>query len=118
MATDLAPPTTSPAPAGHPLAGRSDDLGIDRAFVLMLARVPFIAAGFVLAAWLGHLAAPAAPVVLLCLGMILAAVIDGWMFKVPNWLTLPLILSGWGIGLLHNLGVAVGPGPIESAEHL
>jgi prepilin peptidase CpaA len=24
-----------------------------------------------------------------------AAVIDGWALKVPNWLTYPLILSGW-----------------------
>ena len=34
--------------------------------------------------------------------MIVAAVIDGWKFKVPNWLTLPLVLSGWAIGLLHD----------------
>jgi prepilin peptidase CpaA len=24
-----------------------------------------------------------------------AAVIDGWMLKVPNWLTFPMIASGW-----------------------
>jgi prepilin peptidase CpaA len=37
--------------------------------------------------------------------MVLAAVIDGWAFKVPNWLTLSMVLSGWLIGLLHTFGV-------------
>ena len=27
--------------------------------------------------------------------LIVAAVIDGWLLKVPNWLTLPLVFSGW-----------------------
>lgn len=27
--------------------------------------------------------------------LIVAAVIDGWMLKVPNWLTYPMIFSGW-----------------------
>jgi prepilin peptidase CpaA len=27
--------------------------------------------------------------------LIVAAVIDGWKLKVPNWITLPLVLSGW-----------------------
>jgi prepilin peptidase CpaA len=64
---------------------------------------------FVFAAWAGHQVWAYAPVVLLCVGMIAAAVIDGLLFKVPNWLTLPLVLSGWGIGLLHGLGVEIGP---------
>src|SRR5438105_4654911 len=34
--------------------------------------------------------------------MIVAAVIDGWKLKVPNWLTLPVILRGWLFGLLHT----------------
>jgi prepilin peptidase CpaA len=42
--------------------------------------------------------------------MILAAVIDGWAFKVPNWLTLSLVLSGWGLGLLHSFNVQVDSG--------
>jgi prepilin peptidase CpaA len=42
--------------------------------------------------------------------MVLAAVIDGWAFKVPNWLTLSLVLSGWGLGLLHTLNVHVDAG--------
>ena len=40
--------------------------------------------------------------------MIVAAVIDGWKLKVPNWLTFPLILGGWLLGLLHNFGLLEG----------
>jgi prepilin peptidase CpaA len=36
--------------------------------------------------------------------MIAAAVIDWWKFKVPNWLTFPIIISGWLLGLLHQFG--------------
>ena len=50
------------------------------------------------------------PVLVISFGMILAAVIDGWKFKVPNWLTLSLVLSGWLLGLLHDCGVAVDAG--------
>jgi prepilin peptidase CpaA len=49
--------------------------------------------------------------------LVLAAVIDGWKLKVPNWLTFPLIIGGWiystaywgwtGLGL-SLLGTAVG----------
>ena len=102
--------STQTTPA-KPLA---EDLGIDRAFVLMLARLPLIAVGLVVAAWIGQRMSPYAPVVMLCAAMILAAVIDGWKFKVPNWLTLSLILAGWGIGLLNGLGVTIGPGPVNS----
>jgi prepilin peptidase CpaA len=44
------------------------------------------------------------PLTFVCLAMIVAAVIDGWKLKVPNWLTFPLVLSGWLLGLTHNLG--------------
>ena len=27
--------------------------------------------------------------------LVVAAVIDGWQLRVPNWITLPLIVSGW-----------------------
>src|SRR5207237_569301 len=81
----------------------------------MLARVPIFAAGWVLAAWLGQQLSPAVPVVLLCGGMILAAVIDGVKFKVPNWLPLSLILGGWGLGCFNSSGLAVGPGPVAPA---
>lgn len=42
------------------------------------------------------------PILVVCLGMIAAAGIDWWKFKVPNRLTFPLILSGWVLGLLNN----------------
>jgi prepilin peptidase CpaA len=45
------------------------------------------------------------PLLFIGVAMIVAAAIDGWKLKVPNWLTFPLILSGWLIGLLGNLGV-------------
>jgi prepilin peptidase CpaA len=35
------------------------------------------------------------PVLLLCALLITAAVIDFWKLKVPNWLTFPMIFSGW-----------------------
>ena len=27
--------------------------------------------------------------------LVVAAVIDGWKLKVPNWITFPMILTGW-----------------------
>jgi prepilin peptidase CpaA len=85
---------------------------------MQLARVPFIAVGWVLAALLSHViwaqVSPGStnygPLVVVCFGMVLAAVIDGWAFKVPNWLTLSLVLSGWALGLLHTLGVPIDAG--------
>jgi prepilin peptidase CpaA len=50
------------------------------------------------------------PLLFVCAAMIAAAVIDGWKLKVPNWLTFPLILSGWLLGLLHNFGLLAGSG--------
>jgi prepilin peptidase CpaA len=44
------------------------------------------------------------PLLFVCAAMVVAAVIDGWKFKVPNWLTFPLVISGWAYGLCHNLG--------------
>jgi len=110
--------STATTPDTHPAsAAAPDDLGIDRAFLMQMARIPFIALGWILAAFLAHqlwaAVAPSpnyAPVVLVCVGMVLAAVIDGWAFKVPNWLTLSLCLSGWGLGLLHTLHVPVDAG--------
>lgn len=48
------------------------------------------------------------PLWLICAGMIAAAVIDWWKFKVPNKLTFPLIIGGWLLGLLHTCGLAYG----------
>lgn len=44
------------------------------------------------------------PLLFVCLAMVVAAVIDGWKLKVPNWLTLPLIVTGWILGLVHTCG--------------
>jgi len=35
------------------------------------------------------------PVWVVSVTLIVAAVIDGWALKVPNWITLPMIASGW-----------------------
>src|SRR4051794_39097274 len=56
---------------------------------------------FILAHW---------PLWFICVAMIVAAVIDGWKLKVPNWLTFPLVLSGWALGLAHNFGWLEGSG--------
>src|SRR5271156_4100429 len=45
------------------------------------------------------------PLTFVCVAMIFAAVIDGWKLKVPNWLTFPLVLSGWLLGVLHTCNV-------------
>jgi len=55
------------------------------------------------------------PLWFLSLAMIVAAVIDGWKLKVPNWLTFPLILSGWLLGLLHDIGLLSGVGGIGAS---
>jgi len=44
------------------------------------------------------------PLWFICVAMIASAVIDWWMFKVPNWLTFPVIISGWIFGLIHTFG--------------
>ena len=44
----------------------------------------------------------AAAAIVMTLG--LAAIIDGWAFKVPNWLTLSMVVSGWLLGLLTLRG--------------
>ncbi len=38
------------------------------------------------------------PIWLLSVILIVAAIIDGWMLKVPNWLTFPLVFAGWAAG--------------------
>jgi len=48
------------------------------------------------------------PVQVICVGMIAAAVIDWWKFKVPNKLTFPLIISGWVLGLVNYFGPFAG----------
>src|SRR5438128_12107506 len=50
------------------------------------------------------------PLMFVCAAMIVAAVIDGWKLKVPNWLTFPLVVSGWLFALCHNFGWLPGSG--------
>jgi prepilin peptidase CpaA len=50
------------------------------------------------------------PLTVVCTGMIAAAVIDWWKFKVPNKLTFPLILSGWLLGFLNYFDLLPGGG--------
>jgi prepilin peptidase CpaA len=57
------------------------------------------------------------PVHFICAGMIAAAVIDWWKFKVPNKLTFPLIFSGWALGLANNIGLgACEHNPVTGAD--
>src|SRR5215467_4057429 len=55
------------------------------------------------------------PLAFICVAMIVCAVIDGWKLKVPNWLTFPLILSGWALGLASNFGWWSGAGGIGAS---
>jgi prepilin peptidase CpaA len=57
------------------------------------------------------------PVLAICIGMLAAAIIDWWKFKVPNKLTFPLIVSGWVLGLANNFELipAGGQGGIGAA---
>ncbi|MBP3953853.1 prepilin peptidase [Gemmata sp. G18] len=95
-----------------------DSLGIDRAFVLQMARMPVLALLWIGAAIASHHiwaaiwpeGLNAGPLVVISFGMILAAFIDGWALKVPNWITFPLVLSGWALGALHDFGVHADAG--------
>jgi len=120
MANDLSAPVAA--------APTTEDLGIDREFISSMARLPLIALAWFAAAWgvsalietmswqltlvdavetrifnLG-------PIVVIAFGMLLAAFIDGYAFKVPNWCILSLVMSGWYIGLLHDFGSTAIPG--------
>src|SRR4029079_9510669 len=121
MANEL---TVTPPPAanGGDEPRRSlpaDAATVDGASLLWMPRAPLIAVAWAAAAYAAHLAWAAVgpadlpnfgPLVVLCFGMVLAAWIDGYAFKVPTWLTLSLTVSGWYLGLLHDLGVAVDAG--------
>jgi len=48
------------------------------------------------------------PVWLVTVVLVVAAVIDGAILKVPNWLTFPFIISGWGYGLIAGGFVGLG----------
>jgi prepilin peptidase CpaA len=112
--------TVTPPPVAPVAPTRDDDdsLGIDREFVVQMARMPVLAVVWVAAAFLSHqvwaglwpTGLNAGPLVVIGFAMILAAFIDGWALKVPNWITLPLVLSGWALGLLHDCGVPIDSG--------
>jgi prepilin peptidase CpaA len=36
--------------------------------------------------------------------LVVAAVIDGWLLKVPNWLTFPFIIAGWIFSAVYSGG--------------
>jgi prepilin peptidase CpaA len=118
MANDLTTAPNPPTAVAAPPAQPDESLGIDRAFVMQMARMPALALVWVAAAAVAHQVWAAVsptglnlgPLVVICFGMILAAFIDGWALKVPNWVTLPLVLSGWMLGLLHDCGVPVDSG--------
>jgi prepilin peptidase CpaA len=109
---------TAPAQIARPANAEDDSLGIDREFLMQMARMPLLALAWVAAAaaasliwhWIEPSGPNFAPLIVICAGMILAAFIDGWAFKVPNWVTLPLVLSGWMIGLCHDAGVSIDSG--------
>jgi prepilin peptidase CpaA len=118
MASDISTLEPQSTTTSIPTTPADDSLGLDREFALQMARMPLLALLWLLAAVAAHqiwaAVAPtglnAGPLIIVCAGMILAAFIDGWALKVPNWVTLPLILSGWLLGLCHNLGIAVDAG--------
>jgi prepilin peptidase CpaA len=47
------------------------------------------------------------PVWFVTIALIVAAVIDGFELKVPNWVTFPLVISGWiySVVFAHTLGM-------------
>jgi prepilin peptidase CpaA len=122
MATELNTPTLPSVGLNTPQT--SEDLGIDREFVIGLVRIPFIAVLWTVAAWAASLLVEQmgwylkfeeasinlGPLAIICVGMLVAAFIDGYAFKVPNWCTLSLVMSGWYIGAMHDLGFMSIPG--------
>lgn len=48
------------------------------------------------------------PVWLVSVVLVVAAIIDGMILKVPNWLTFPFILCGWTHGLIHGGAAGLG----------
>src|SRR5436190_16342735 len=50
------------------------------------------------------------PILFICAAMLASAIIDWWKFKVPNVLTMPVIVLGWLFGLVHTFGGHIVPG--------
>lgn len=57
------------------------------------------------------------PLLVVCAGMVTAAVIDGWKFKVPNRLTFPLVISGWLLGAWYSFIADQPPHFQATANH-
>jgi prepilin peptidase CpaA len=121
MAADIStlePEPNATAAAVATTTQADESLGIDREFAIQMARMPLLALLWLAAGIAAHqiwaAVSPgglnAGPLIVLCAGMVLAAFIDGWALKVPNWVTLPLILSGWMLGICHDVGLAVDAG--------
>ena len=101
-----------------------DKLDVKLTPVTSSTRIPLIAVLWAAGAWVASAAVAQfgwyltinetainlGPIAVICAGMLLAAFIDGYAFKVPNWCTLSLVVSGWYIGILHDLGVMAIPG--------
>jgi prepilin peptidase CpaA len=58
------------------------------------------------------------PVLVVCAGMLAAAIIDWWKFKVPNKLTFPLILTGWLLGIGNSFGLGAQAAGVEDTGFL
>lgn len=48
------------------------------------------------------------PIWFVSIVLVVAAVIDGWKLKVPNWLTFPMIVSGWVYSLASGGWTGLG----------
>ena len=48
------------------------------------------------------------PVWLVAVTLVVAAVIDGWQLRVPNWLTFPMIIAGWVFGFATGSWAGLG----------
>ncbi|HTQ38689.1 MAG TPA: prepilin peptidase [Pirellulales bacterium] len=58
------------------------------------------------------------PAWLVAFTLVVAAVIDGWQLRVPNWLTFPMILSGWVFGAVTAGWAGIGESLLGTAVGL
>jgi len=54
----------------------------------------------------------------ICVVLVVAAAIDGWKLKVPNWLTFPLVVGGWAAALAVGGWTALGMSVLGTAVGL
>jgi len=48
------------------------------------------------------------PIWIVTAALVVAAIIDGYKLKVPNWLTFPLVISGWAMSTISYGWVGLG----------